>query len=131
MARRLTKKQKEALESLAELKQKEAQIKQEVKDKQEEIMYDIFGGTDKCPKSYESEFGKLTLVQPIETEIKDVSDTYNHFKKKMHVKEILNMMKFSVTEIKKQLGSKAVDEMAKKELITYKEKSPYFRLRKK
>jgi hypothetical protein len=106
--------------------------KTEIEETIKELQSDIIADPD-APKKYSSEYGDMTLVEPVDTKIHSVPSLFRYIKQQLKMKEtsIIEMMSFKMTDLKKQLGTKTIDDLKKKKYIYTEEKSPYYSLKKK
>lgn len=113
---------------LAMLKNQEKELKEEIDEIQKNLLSEKYG---KVPKEFETEYGVLKFVDTTPIEVSDTEAVYEKLKKKSKISDILKMMKFSITNLRKQIGQKAVDQLLEEDLAHYGKKKQYFRLNNK
>lgn len=122
---RVSNETKEMMERLAGLKLKKKEISEEIKDLQREIL-------DKpdAPNECSTEYGNMKKVSPTETIIEDTKKTYNYLKRYMSFThtQLIEMMKFSVSSLKKEAGNKTIEKLEEKGYVYKQDKEVYYKL---
>lgn len=113
---------------MIQLKTEKKILDQKIKD----LQSDLIDRSD-LPKKYESDSGVLTYITPTTVKVKDVHKIFIYFKNvvKLKMTEITDMMNFSISEMKKKMGQKTVDELTKKGYLAIEDKEPYLSFKQK